>query len=193
MLRSRFLDALSWRKRRYAPPSPALVKQEVLLRNGIRGAVWVETGTYLGETTHFLSRHSKHVYSIEPEPTLFRNADNRFKDKSNVSVLNGLSEEIFPKLMLDLSGEANFWLDGHFSLGITHKGPRDTPISDELEIIQKHLAKFTKLTVLIDDIHCFNPTLKEYADYPPLDYLVDWARRNGLAWHIEHDIFIAKK
>ena len=182
---------MHWRKRQYAAPSPDHIKQKVLLRNGIPNAVWVETGTYLGETTQFLSAHSKRVYSIEPEPTLFRNAARRFEKTANVIILKGLSEEVFPQLMPTLSGEINFWLDGHYSSGVTHKGPDDTPINAELENIQKHIAHFSRLAVLIDDVHCFNSAIHE--GYPTLDSLVDWARRNGLAWHIEHDIFIAKK
>jgi hypothetical protein len=190
-LRYRLQGALLWRERQYAPPSPDHIKRLVLLRSGIPGAIWVETGTYLGDTTHILSQHSKSVYSIEPEPTLFRNAEKRFKNEPNVKILKGLSEEVFPQLVPTLSGEINFWLDGHNSFGITHKGPLDTPISVELDCIQKHLSRFSKIAVLIDDVHCFNPEIKEFAGYPSLDYLVDWARRNKLAWRIEHDIFIA--
>lgn len=192
-LRSRLLGVKSWRERQYAPPTPDHIKRKVLLRNGIPDAIWVETGTYLGDTTHFLSLHSKYVYSIEPEATLFKNAIKRFETQSNVKVLNGLSEEVFPKLIPQLSGDVNFWLDGHYSHGITHKGPRDTPINDELEHIQKHITQFSRLVVLIDDVHLFNSSIEEYAGYPSLDYLVDWSRGNGLAWHIEHDIFIASK
>jgi hypothetical protein len=45
---------------------------------------------------------------------------------------------------------------------------------------------------MIDDVRCFDPSVREYADYPPLDELVDWARANRLRWHIEHDIFVAR-
>jgi hypothetical protein len=45
---------------------------------------------------------------------------------------------------------------------------------------------------MVDDVRCFNPLNLEYGTYPSIDYLVDWARKNKLFWHIEHDIFIAK-
>jgi len=49
------------------------------------------------------------------------------------------------------------------------------------------------MTVLIDDLRCFGSDNPEYACYPSLNYLVDWANKLKLRWHIEHDIFIAKK
>jgi hypothetical protein len=91
-----------------------------------------------------------------------------------------------------MSGAVNFWLDGHYSGGITHQGPTDCPICAELEAIEKNLSHFAAVTVLIDDIRCFDPSIPEYADYPDVDYLVDWARKNKLRWHIEHDIFAAR-
>jgi hypothetical protein len=48
-----------------------------------------------------------------------------------------------------------------------------------------------RVVVMIDDIRCFDPDVD--AAYPSLDYLVDWARSHGFSWHIEHDIFVAKR
>ena len=94
--------------------------------------------------------------------------------------------------MPSLTGDINFYLDGHYSAGITHKGPQDTPIIDELACISKNIPQFGKVRVMIDDVRCFNPHLEEYSSYPSLNILVDWANRHSLSWHIEHDIFIAK-
>jgi hypothetical protein len=181
-----------WAERGYAAPSPSFIKRQVVLRNGIPGATWVETGTYKGDTAALLSDSAKMVFTIEPAPHLFEAAKKRFASKHNVEVINGLSEEVFPQLIPKLTGEVNFWLDGHFSTGITHQGPKDTPIEEELACIEKHMGNFTRLAVLIDDVRCFNPTLPNCAGYPKLDVLVDWARKNNLVWHIEHDIFVAK-
>jgi hypothetical protein len=183
---------VAWGIRAYAAPSPHVIKQTVLLRNALPNATWIETGTYLGQTTKELSKNSVFVYSIEPEPTLYSNAAAYFKSYPNVEILNGLSEEVFPSLLPKLSGDINFWLDGHYSAGITHKGPQDTPILDELAYISKNLNHFGKVCVMIDDIRCFNPELDEFSSYPTLNVLVEWANQNSLSWNIEHDIFIAK-
>jgi hypothetical protein len=167
-------------------------KQKVLLRNGLRDATWVETGTYMGDTTSILSKVAKMVYSIEPEPTLFSEAEQRFSHTSNVRIIKGLSEEVFPKLLPTISGNVCFWLDGHYSAGITFKGPQETPILDELTAIGRHISQMDKIVVLVDDVRCFDPRNPEFSAYPPVDVLVDWARKHNLTWHIEHDIFVAK-
>jgi len=181
-----------WVQRQYASPSPAHIKRDVLQRVGFANAVWVETGTFLGDTAELLSTQAKFVYTIEPERTLFEKAAARFAGSSKVKPICGLSEEVFPSLLPTLSGTVNFWLDGHYSGGITHQGPTDCPVREELLNIQNNLFRFAKVAVLIDDVRCFDPSIPAYADYPSLDYLVDWARENNLRWNIEHDIFVAK-
>ena len=181
-----------WIKRQYAAPSLQHIKRAVLLRNGVSSGTWVETGTFMGDTAELLARTSKVVYTIEPDNTLFEKAKARFQGNSSIHVIHGLSENILPTLLPTLSGTINFWLDGHYSGGITHQGPTDCPVREELLNIERNLARYDNVSVLIDDIRCFDPSIPEYADYPDLNYLVDWARKNNLRWHIEHDIFIAK-
>jgi len=193
LLRQRLFAMRDWKKRRYAAPSPGFIKTQVLLRNGIADATWIETGTYFGDTTDFLSRHARQVYSIEPAPALFERAVRRFRKVPNVRVLPGTSEEQLPQLLPTLSGDVNFWLDGHYSAGVTYQGSVDTPIVAELAYIEGQMARYRNVVVLIDDVRCFDPTVPQFAHYPNLDFLVDWARRNRLQWHIEHDIFVARK
>jgi hypothetical protein len=185
-------DCRQWARRGYAAPSPHFIKQACLLRNGFPAATWVETGTFLGQTTELLSRHAARVYSIEPEPKLFARAQKLFVSRKHVEVLNGTSENVFPELLPRINGDVNFWLDGHYSAGITFKGLQDTPILDELACISRNIDRFDRVCVLIDDIRCFNPSLKEYSSYPSLDTLVAWATSHKLNWHIEHDIFVAR-
>lgn len=185
-------EEFQWIKRGYESPSPLRIKHATLLRIGSKNATWVETGTFLGETTELLAKESKLVFTIEPEPNLFEKAKLRFIGQPHIQVIHGLSENIFPTLLPTLRGNINFWLDGHYSGGITHQGPTDCPVREELSSIEKNLSLYDKVTVLIDDVRCFNPSIPEYADYPDINFLVDWARKNDLVWHIEHDIFIAK-
>src|SRR5271156_2760010 len=81
----------NWENRQFSAPSPGFVKELVLLRNSLPGNTWVETGTYRGDTTFFLSKHAKQVYSIEPEPDLFKMAQTRFAASGQVEIINGLS------------------------------------------------------------------------------------------------------
>jgi len=185
-------DSLQWAARGYAAPSPHFIKQGCLLRNGFPSATWVETGTFLGQTTQLLAKNATKVYSIEPESKLFARAQKLFRSQKHVEILNGTSENVFPYLLPRLRGDVNFWLDGHYSAGITFKGEQDTPILDELASISRNIDSFGNICVLIDDIRCFNPLMPEYSTYPSLYTLVAWATEHRLNWHIEHDIFVAK-
>ena len=190
--RSRIGEFKDWERRMFSAPSPSHIKRSTLKRNGNPFSTWVETGTFQGDTTQFLADTAKCVHSIEPEPTLFKLATERFKSTPSVQLHLGLSENVLPQLLQELTGDVNFWLDGHYSGGITHKGPMETPIVRELETIERYRKQFTSLTVLIDDIRCFQPHIPEYSSYPALGLIVDWASRNKLTWHIEQDIFVAK-
>ena len=181
-----------WAERRYSAPSPHFIKQNCLLRNGVPGATWIETGTFMGDTTAFLALHAPQVYSIEPEPRLYKQVSALFENHKHVEILNGLSEVVLPTLLSKVRGDVNFWLDGHYSAGITFKGPVDTPVIAELKAIAENLQQLGRVSVLVDDVRCFDPSLQEYSTYPSVDYLVDWARAHQLKWHIEQDIFIAK-
>jgi len=180
-----------WAKRGYRSPSLPHIKRAVLLRTSLPNTTWVETGTFMGDTTKFLSDNGLTVFTIEPDQNLFDKAKLRFDKDERVHVIHGISEDALPPLLPKLSGNINFWLDGHYSGGFTHKGPTNCPVIKELECIEKNLNKFTKVSILIDDVRCFNPQIAEYSDYPSIDYLVDWARKNKMVWSIEHDIFIA--
>lgn len=183
----------AWRARGYAAPSPDHVKRAVLLRNGLADATWVETGTYRGDTTAVLAAVARHVISLEPAEALFAAARRRFDGVGNVELIPATSEQAFPSLLPRLEGAVCFWLDGHFSGGPTFRGPSDTPIVEELAAIGAHLARWPRVVVMVDDLRLFTGEVHAYGPYPPLATLVDWASRHGLDWHIEHDIFVARR
>ena len=164
-----------WRARGYLENAPQLVKQNLFVKYGVPQAQWVETGTFLGETTDFLSNSYSFVYSVEPEKELYKNAMKKFLNQ-NVELFNGVSEDVMPSLLLRLKGDINFWLDGHYSAGVTFKGNKDCPVEEEL----------------IDDVRLFLPTNTTYSNYPSIDFLVDWARVNNFNWRVEHDVFVMR-
>ncbi|MDA0237640.1 MAG: hypothetical protein O3B03_03905 [Proteobacteria bacterium] len=150
-------DFAGWVKRGYAAPSPHFIKQACLLRNGFSDATWIESGTFLGQTTQLLARNAIRVYSIEPDNRLFLQAKALFSKQENIKIINGTSEDVFPELLPIISGDINFWLDGHYSGGVTFKGAKDTPIIDELTYIGCNINRYDKVCVLVDDIRCFKP------------------------------------
>ncbi|MEM9973363.1 MAG: hypothetical protein AAF771_04225 [Pseudomonadota bacterium] len=169
--------------------APQFIKQIVFKRYGVPQGTWVETGTYLGSTTRYLHSLGGKVITIEPEPTLYANAREAL-EPIGVTVVNGTSEEVLEEIVEGLTGDVNFWLDGHYSAGPTFKGNTDCPIEVELATIEKCLGQMGRVTILIDDVRLFVSDAPENADYPPLDTLVAWASANGFRWQIVHDIFI---
>jgi hypothetical protein len=180
-----------WKSRGYAAPSPQVVKLQVLLRSNLPNATWVETGTYLGDTCDFLSKIAARVYSTEPGPELYTKAKERFQKVAHVSIHNEISETFLPSLLPTLSGNVCFWLDGHYSAGVTFAGPNDTPLREELKAIENNICHFENVAVLVDDIR-YCGKRHEYGFYPSLSELVAFANTCDLQWHIEHDIFVAK-
>jgi hypothetical protein len=189
---TKFNEMRSWKKRNYFRNSPQFIKQSIFLRDGISNAQWVETGTGRAVTTRFLAENFPYVYTIEPSKYLYEQAICNLKLK-NISFLNGTSENLLSELLLKLNGDINFWLDGHYSGGITYKGKKNCPIFQELIAIDKNISNFSKMKIFIDDIRCFLSDSEEYNDYPSVDFLVDWSRKNKLSWKIEHDMFIMSK
>jgi hypothetical protein len=184
------LSYIIWARKNFEGPAPFSVKIKYLLAHGHPNATWVETGTYLGETTKRLSKVSARVYSIEPSNLLFAFTSWRFRGTNNVELFHGTSETQFPIVVGNLSGPVNFWLDGHFSGDITFKGEVDSPIVAELGCIESHLDRLKEVAIFIDDIRLFG--MKD-SGYPDLGYLVEWCNRNRLSWFIEFDIFQARR
>jgi hypothetical protein len=79
-------------------------------------------------------------------------------------LLKGDSGGLLPEVIPRIKGRCLFWLDGHYSGGVTARGSEDTPIRKELEHIVA--AGRDADVVLIDDARCFDgrngyPTLEE--------------------------------
>lgn len=193
-INSKYLNLLVWVINGFNVPAPQLVKWSVLRRCHLSESDWIETGTYLGDTTRFLGKISNHVYTIEPSPELFARATRRFTKVNNITVINGSSEEkLIDAINLSTSSKICFWLDGHYSEGITFQGENDTPIKRELEVIRENLMKFSEICICVDDVRCFDRSNEEYSSYPDKDFLITWANQNHFNWKIEHDIFIANR
>ena len=173
---TKFNQTKAWRKRNYLGASPQFIKQSILLRDGIPNAQWVETGTGRGVTTKFLAEKFPYVHTIEPSKYLYNQAICNLKLK-NINFLNDASENILSDLLSKLNGDINFWLDGHYSAGMTFKGKKNCPVEEELMAIDKNISNFKKMTIFIDDVRCFLSKLEEYNDYPSIDFLVDWSKK----------------
>ncbi len=182
-------ESYNWRCSNYSPPSPQHVKIKVLKSHSLPSATWIETGTYLGDTTTKLARIAKKVISIEPQSELSVFASTRLRRKKNVEVINATSESCIVKVLEGVSGPTCFWLDGHYSGDVTFQSSEISPILKELDAISNYLIS-NRVVVFVDDFRLFVNSVA--TGYPEHFTLLKWARENGLIWTVEQDIFIAK-
>lgn len=185
-------DLLAWVKRDFVGHSPHFIKLQIL-DTAKNVDLWIETGTYLGDTTLYLGGKGCPVISLEPSKELAELASRRFLSHPNISIENSLSEDRLDAILSEVSPAVDhlaFWLDGHFSAGSTYCGPQETPITSELAIIAKYNSHFNTITIFVDDFRCF---VIGQTDFPAPSSLTIWADQNGFVWNIQHDIFIMRK
>ena len=124
--------------------------------------VFIETGTYMGDTVDFLKNDFEQLFSIELNQELATKAAKRFEAYSNIRIVQGDSTDQLVTILSNIQLPVTFWLDGHYSseykVGdeyiVTGKGVKDTPVMEELHQIKKHSNK--RHVILIDDARLFN-------------------------------------
>lgn len=130
--------------------------KEQLVRDYIKNFsidTFIETGTYEGIMVNAVYPHVKQVYSIELDDNLYEFARKHFKDTRNVHIYRGDSAKILPEILsYNIKEPCLFWLDAHYSAGITAKGDTETPVLAELKAI---LESPYDHILLIDDVRLF--------------------------------------
>jgi hypothetical protein len=109
---------------------------------------FVETGTYLGDTTASLAPMFSGCFTIEMAPALHTRACERLGKFGNVRCILGDSALMLPSVARQLKEPSLFWLDAHASGGETANSGKG-PLIMELEAIYRDKA--AGHVVLIDD------------------------------------------
>ncbi|MEI6395030.1 MAG: hypothetical protein WCT12_28470 [Verrucomicrobiota bacterium] len=143
-------------------PLPQFIKRsiikKILVEHGCR--ILVETGTFLGDTPWTLRKDLDEIYTIELSPELVALARNRFRNYPGINIVEGDSGERLREIVPRLKSKTLFWLDGHYSAGITAKGNVNCPILAELETILT--GCLVPWVILIDDARCFGGDDRDY-------------------------------
>jgi hypothetical protein len=170
-------------------PPPSYFKNRVIrdAQGRYQLDTFIETGTFLGNTTEIQRRKFKRVFSVELSMDLYSRAKERFKKYQYVTIMQGDSASVLPQIMKNVKAPAVFWLDAHYS-GVlggqqTSRAAKDCPIYEEIDAI---FANEHRHVILVDDARDFvgrdgYPTLKELEAYIH-------GKRKNYQMRVEHDI-----
>ncbi|BCX50023.1 glycosyltransferase group 1 family [Haloferula helveola] len=175
-------------------PPPPLAKQEMHLDYAKRFdlKLFVETGTFKGDTVEMMRPYFERIYSIELADKFYGEAKKRFAGVSKIELFHGDSGKLMPEVVAKLDAPTLFWLDGHYSGGDTAQGELKAPVWPELRAIFAGMKE--RFVVLIDDARCFRNVGGE--DYPAVSDIEAWVaqERPDLGLEVEMDcIRIAPK
>jgi hypothetical protein len=171
----------TWERAAKPNPPPHAVKRRIVSDYAVSYGTntLIETGTYLGDMIYAMKKKFQVIYSIELSDALAHKASRRFRANHHIHILAGDSGKVLPQILTDISNPCLFWLDGHYSGGITAKGETESPVIEEVMTILGHRVK--KHVLLIDDARCFDGT-KGYPALNTLRELVErWGQGYGLS------------
>jgi len=163
---------LPWEREGKPIPPPHIVKQwtirELAEKFGLK--VLIETGTFYGDMVEAMKNHFSRIYSIELSNELYAKAKQRFAGDDRIKIIHGDSGIELRNVIVALDQPALFWLDGHYSDGVTAKCDKDTPIYEELAHIFNDQER--EHVVIIDDARLFGTD----PAYPSIDELTGFIK-----------------
>lgn len=161
----------AWEQKGKPAPPPHAIKQKRIREYADRFNIktLVETGTFKGEMVEAQRRRFEKIFSIELSHDLYLKAVQKFKNYKHIVLIEGDSSEKLKEVMTQVKGPCLFWLDGHYSGGITAKGTLNCPIFGELDTI---FSTPSDHVLVIDDAIDFNGT----EDYPTIGELENYVK-----------------
>ena len=175
----------TWEKQGRPSPPPHIVKEELIknFAQTFNTPILIETGTYLGDMVYAMKQSFSKIISFELDHKLATQAQKRFANDNHIDIVQGDSGKLLGDYLATINEPCLFWLDGHYSGGITAKGALETPIKNELAFILSH--PIDGHVVLIDDARCFTGE----NDYPTIDELKNFVaeRKPNHKFSVEHD------
>jgi len=165
---------------------PHCVKAERVsqIQNVFQYDTFIETGTYMGDMINAQKKNFLFLHTIEFSHRLAKIAKKRFSNLKNIHVHEGDSADIIFRILRRIHAPSIFWLDAHYSGGITGKNSTNTPILSELHAIFQ-LSSLPHV-ILIDDARLF---IGKY-DYPTIGNIAKLIKkyRKNAHIYIKYDI-----
>jgi len=124
----------------------------IKLANIANANIFIETGTYMGSTSKWASTQFKKVHTIELSEFIYNQIKDDLLQMGNITPHFGDSRDVLPNILANIINEnIIFWLDGHYSAGITAGKDSPCPLLKELDII---LSRSNDDIIIIDDARC---------------------------------------
>ncbi len=126
-------------------------KEVTFLKEKMKLDLFVEGGTYHGNTAKNMSEKFKNVITIEKSDVMYSIAKDNLKEIENIVILKGDTREHLDEILKN-NDNILFWLDAHWSGGETYGKEDECPLLEELQIIFEYNKNYV---ILIDDARLF--------------------------------------
>ena len=96
----KIISYINWLIKGKPVPPPDFIKEKIIKKYAFRFSpkVFIETGTYYGDKIDALKHLFVKIISIELDKELYEKTKQRFKNYSNIEIIQGDSSEILPKI-----------------------------------------------------------------------------------------------
>lgn len=151
---------------RFGAPAETIL----FLQRAMELDTFVEGGTYTGQSAKFAASAFQRVYTIEKSPDMHAVASRNLAGLQRVHLLQGDTREHLRVLAGD--GRILYWLDAHWSGGLTYGLGDECPLLEELRII---FAAGKECAILVDDARLFlapPPRPHQVAQWPGMVEIV---------------------
>lgn len=142
---------ITFAKKIHGRSGPLETKAYQQIKKAFNPILFIETGTYNGETSRKASLLFKHVYTVELSNYYYHQARQQSSEQENISFSNMKSKDFLPIVLKKTSEKRLFWLDAHCSLGKTEGGSVDEVLTEELEVLKSDYFNEHDV-ILIDDL-----------------------------------------
>lgn len=142
----------------------------------------VETGTFLGESTYLFSGVFDFVHTVEADRSLYEMSSYWLGLlRKNIFSYNGNSGALLGEIIDSTTAKCLFFLDAHYSTGVTSRIYGICPLINELKMI---FASPEKHVVVIDDTRCMGT--RGYPSFKSIFAVIPEGRK----MYIEYDQMI---
>jgi len=147
--------------------------------------VFVETGTYNGDTIFTVEPLFSKLFTVEFSPLYYERTRSKYGG-NKINFILGDSSDIFHDLLPTITDDVIFFLDGHWSSGDTGKSAKDCPLIEELTQINSRFSG--NAVIIIDDFRLFGTkTAEDWSQITKSAVLSVIAERITNVYHLPSD------